>query len=265
VADEKISAMPAVTTVATGDLATVVAGGVNSKITQQNYINALVSFIMANVNIGAGKIHLNTDGSASFSNGFFKIDASGNLVIEDSLAFTAVELNASGFLSITSGPGGAEPIINLTDTISGNCYIQLNLDPFDSANSVLFGIDPTGCFFQYGSGFNTFEIQANGGGFGNLSAALLALSQGGGASGVPICGTVQLNGLTGVVVPCSYIADDSLVFLTVNMPAGTTGVPVEISADRVGGTSFTVRSSVVGDTGTVAWLVIPNADTLTAL
>ena len=54
-ADEKISAMPAVTTVATADLATVVAAGVNSKITQQNYINALVAFITATVNIGGGQ------------------------------------------------------------------------------------------------------------------------------------------------------------------------------------------------------------------
>jgi hypothetical protein len=97
-ADEKISAMPAVTTVGTTDLATVVATGVNSKITQQNYINALVAFITATVNVG-GKITLNPAGNASLANGAFTVDASGNLNINTG----HIKLNSDGSIQLANG------------------------------------------------------------------------------------------------------------------------------------------------------------------
>lgn len=285
-ADEKISQLPAVTTVATSDLAVAVASGTTSKITQQQLINALVSFITANVNInggeivlgtdgsglfGSGNIELHPDGSAGFAGGAVEIGANATLIIQTaggivevtsggSLFLTSgsshpVELGADGTINVTSA-SGSEPIINLTDSMSGNCYIMCNLDG-SGANSVLFGIDPSGCFFQYGSNFNQFQIQQGGGGLGTIALGLLAISQGGSS-----CGTATLNGLTPVVVACPFIADDSLVFLTNNSPGGTPGVPIEISASRIDGTSFSIRSTNALDSSIVAWMVVPNADTL---
>lgn len=262
--DEKISQLPPVTTVATGDLAVAVASNVTSKITMQQLIDALVGFITADVNIGAGDTILGEDGSARFAGGLITMDTSGNLVISNILLANAIELNSLGSINMTSVVG-SEPMINLTDAFSGNCYMMFNLDASDSTNSVIFGINPSGCFFQYGPGFNTFQIQANGGGLGNISTSALALSQSGGATASPACGTAQLNGTTPVVVNCAYIQDDSLVFLTINSPSGTLGVPLEISSSRVDGTSFSIRSTVALDTSTVAWMVLPNADTLPTL
>jgi len=77
--DDTISQLPAVTAVVASDLSVAVASSITSKITAQQLINALVSFIAANVNIGGGAIILQGNGSASFASGAVTISASGTV------------------------------------------------------------------------------------------------------------------------------------------------------------------------------------------
>lgn len=122
--DEKISALPAVTTVATGDLGVVVATGVTSKITQQQQINALVSFITAIVNIGGGKIILNPLGNASLANGGFTVDVAGNEVANSlSLAASKFVVSVAGVPTTVSGipaAGIGVPVIVATAVVSAS-------------------------------------------------------------------------------------------------------------------------------------------------
>lgn len=290
--DEKISQLPAVTTVVAADLGVAVASNVTSKITQQQLINALVSFITATVSVG-GKITLNPLGNASLANGLFTVDTNGNLKIngtnisinaDGSATFAnngmtvgsdgtvtindigagqiAIRLDSSGMLTINSTDGTQPTLnINLMNAVSSLCSLICSPNPNDTSFSASFGADGQGCFVKFGSNFNTFQIRNDANALGNVSVALIALSQLGGGALTPTCGTAQLNGTTPVVVPCATIAADSLVFLTINGPAGTLGCPVEISASRIAATSFSIRSTVALDTSTVAWWVVPNADT----
>jgi hypothetical protein len=77
--DEKISQLPPVTTVVASDLAVAVASGTTSRLTQQQLINALVSFITANVNIGGGAITLSINGTAFFGNGNLEVTTTGTI------------------------------------------------------------------------------------------------------------------------------------------------------------------------------------------
>lgn len=261
--DEKISQLPPVTTVVAADLGVAVASNVTSKITQQQLINALVSFITANVNVGAGKNLLNTDGSAIFANNQFVIASDGSLVIHNtSVSQNAFEVDANG-QTVIMGSDGTVPLLTLTlgNQIGNMCSLICSPNPNDNSLSASFGADPQGCFAKVGSSFNTFQIRNDSDNLGNISVAIITLSQLGGGALAPTCGTAQLNGTTPVVVPCATIAADSLVFLTINGPAGTLGCPVEISASRIASTSFSIRSTVALDTSTVAWWVVPNADT----
>lgn len=97
--DEKISQLPAVTTVVAADLGVAVASNVTSKITQQNLINALVSFITENVNIGGGKIQLKTDGSGQFTNGLITWDGSGNFTLNSG----QIVLHPNGSVILANG------------------------------------------------------------------------------------------------------------------------------------------------------------------
>lgn len=60
-----------------------------------------------------------------------------------------------------------------------------------------------------------------------------------------------------VVVSTTKVTANSLIFLTKNVLGGTAG-RIEVSA-RTPGTSFTIHSSSVLDTGTVAWLIVEPA------
>ena len=66
-------------------------------------------------------------------------------------------------------------------------------------------------------------------------------------------GTATLNGTTAVVVGNTSVTANSRIFLTVNTPGGTVGSPY-VSATSVG-TSFSIKSTQIGDTSTVAWLI----------
>lgn len=96
--DEKISQLPAVAAVIATDLTVVVAGGVTSKITEQQLINSLAGFITANVNIN-GAIHLNNDGSASFAIGGLLISDSGSMVINGG----TITFSTDGTATFSSG------------------------------------------------------------------------------------------------------------------------------------------------------------------
>ena len=67
-------------------------------------------------------------------------------------------------------------------------------------------------------------------------------------------GTATLNGTTNVVVSTTAVTAASRIFLTVQAAAGTLGCPVV--ATRTAGTSFSIKSTVAGDTSTVAWLLV---------
>lgn len=66
-------------------------------------------------------------------------------------------------------------------------------------------------------------------------------------------GTLTLNGTTAVVVANTSVTANSRIFLTNQTGTGTVGAPY-ISA-RVAATSFSVKSTVAGDTGTVAYFI----------
>jgi hypothetical protein len=66
-------------------------------------------------------------------------------------------------------------------------------------------------------------------------------------------GTATLNGTTAVVVPNTAVTATSRIFLTTQLGAGTVGAPY-VSA-RTAGTSFSIKSTVAGDTSTVAYFI----------
>lgn len=67
-------------------------------------------------------------------------------------------------------------------------------------------------------------------------------------------GTLTLNGTTAVVVSNTSVTANSRIFLTINLGSGTVGSPY-VSA-RTAGTSFSVKSTTVGDVSTVAYEII---------
>jgi hypothetical protein len=69
-------------------------------------------------------------------------------------------------------------------------------------------------------------------------------------------GTATLNGTTAVVVSCPQVTSSSLIFLTIQAPAGTPGAPYVASITA--GTGFTVKSSA-GDTSAAGWMVVSHA------
>lgn len=145
--DEKISQLPPVTTVAVSDLAVAVASGVTSKITEQNLINALVSFITAAVNVGGGKVVLNPDGSVVMSGGLFNLDASGNL-ITNGLVEGAIASFAGGRVVID---GSGSITLSGSVTNSGSTF-QLSSDGSAEFGTSALTIDPSGNLITNGSG-----------------------------------------------------------------------------------------------------------------
>ncbi len=71
-------------------------------------------------------------------------------------------------------------------------------------------------------------------------------------------GTAVLNGITEVTISTTAISATSRVFLCVESPAGTVGGLAYVSS-RIAGTSFGIKSLTIGDTSTVAWLIIDPA------
>lgn len=67
-------------------------------------------------------------------------------------------------------------------------------------------------------------------------------------------GTVVLNGTSAVVVTDTAATANSQIILTIQTPAGTVGSPY-VSAISAG-TSFSVKSTAVGDTSTAAYLIV---------
>lgn len=66
-------------------------------------------------------------------------------------------------------------------------------------------------------------------------------------------GTATLNGTTAVTVSTTAVTANSRIHLTTQLGAGTVGAPY-VSA-RTAGTSFQIKSTVSGDTSTVAWTI----------
>lgn len=67
-------------------------------------------------------------------------------------------------------------------------------------------------------------------------------------------GTATLNGTTNVVVSTTAVNANSRIFLTTQAASATYGAPVVVSITA--GTSFTIKSTLAGDTSTVAWLIV---------
>jgi hypothetical protein len=70
-------------------------------------------------------------------------------------------------------------------------------------------------------------------------------------------GTATLNGTTAVVISTTAVTASSRIFLTTQLGAGTIGSPY-VSA-RTAATSFQVKSTVAGDTSTIAWMIVEPA------
>lgn len=71
-------------------------------------------------------------------------------------------------------------------------------------------------------------------------------------------GTAVLNGITEVTVTTTGVGAASRVFLSVETPGGTVGGLAYVSS-RIAGTSFGIKSLTLGDTSTVAWLIVDPA------
>jgi len=71
-------------------------------------------------------------------------------------------------------------------------------------------------------------------------------------------GTAVLNGITEVTVATTGVTATSRVFLSVETPGGTVGGLAYVSS-RIAGTSFGVKSLTIGDTSTIAWLIVDPA------
>lgn len=69
-------------------------------------------------------------------------------------------------------------------------------------------------------------------------------------------GTATLGAGGTVVVATTSVTASSLIYLTVNTPAGTQGFLSAPTASIIDGTSFVINSSDAGDTSTVNWLII---------
>lgn len=70
-------------------------------------------------------------------------------------------------------------------------------------------------------------------------------------------GTATLNGTTNVTVATTAVTATSRIFLTTQAASATYGAPVV--ATRTAGTSFAIKSTVAGDTSTVAWHIVEPA------
>lgn len=68
-------------------------------------------------------------------------------------------------------------------------------------------------------------------------------------------GTAVLNGVTEVTVANTSVTATSRIFITVESPGGTVGGAAYVSS-RIAGTSFGIKGLVVGDTSTVAWMIV---------
>lgn len=70
-------------------------------------------------------------------------------------------------------------------------------------------------------------------------------------------GTAVLNGTTAVTVATTAVTANSRIFLTIQASGGVVGSPYVDT--RTSGTSFNIKSVTVGDTSTVAWMIVEPA------
>lgn len=152
------------------------------------------------------------------------------------------------------------------DTVLTAPYLALcQFDSADVTNNII------GSFNRYGTGSPTIFLEGTGA-TGNKIENLIGDTDGSWTlSGVvnfnaavkvkegTNCrmGTATLNGTTEVTVTTTAVASTSRIQLTINAPGGTVGSPYVSS--RSAGTSFGVKSTAVGDTSTVAWLIVDPA------
>ena len=67
-------------------------------------------------------------------------------------------------------------------------------------------------------------------------------------------GTTSLTGTSSVTVATTKVTNSSRIFLTIQSGSGTVGSPYVFA--RTASTSFNVRSTTVGDTSLVAWMIV---------
>lgn len=103
-----------------------------------------------------------------------------------------------------------------------------------------------------------------GGAFSVFTGAAKALIAGTAGGGVAIAeganarsGTATLNGTTAVTIANTSVTANTRIQLTIQAPGGTVGSPYVFT--RTAGTSFQIKSTVVGDTSTVAWFLVEPA------
>ncbi|MCE0484364.1 MAG: hypothetical protein LV479_09025 [Methylacidiphilales bacterium] len=187
------------------------------------------------------------------------IDSSGNWnLYREAMGLTAEVLSASGNFTYTVPNGGSY-------TINGNGSSGLSFVLGNTVNNYTMQIDPSGGFDLYRNslGFTNLAISQSGnwtvtlpsGGQFNVMSGTVAADTAGygfatkeGSNAKQ--GTATLTGGT-VTVSDSAVTANSRIFLTVQSPGGTVGVPY-VSV-RTAGTSFTITSTSGSDTSTVAY------------
>lgn len=186
-------------------------------------------------------LYMPTNGNAGLAPGttYFVVNASPSL--------TAWQIMAGN----KGGLGGNAPYfsVDFNNSVSGFPFWQVNaFKPTDAAWLWAFKASQS-------SGLCTT--------YSNLTVgADLILSRAG--SGLQIkegsnarMGTATLNGTTAVVVANTSVTATSRIWAFINLGSGTVGSPY-VSARSVG-TSFSLKSTTVGDTSTVAWVIIEPA------
>lgn len=160
---------------------------------------------------------------------------------------TAGTLEAPGTstLTIKGGGGSTVPVVvrPKTTLVSGPIFSIYLAD-----GTPMYHANPDGSFV--GGKFNDY-VGATFGGRGKLAGLP--------ANGAADCyGTATLVAGT-KVVSTSCITANSLVWVTVNTPGGTVGIPSVPSGSLVAGTSFTINSSSGADTSTVNYFIADKA------
>ncbi len=171
--------------------------------------------------------------------------------------------------TLTNSMPGSTSLAFATDA-SGDAFMRfrVRIDGRLDWGSGAAGVDAT--LFRSGvgvlrtDGLLSMESGQSSTDFTAFTGAPKALRAGSAGGGLAIAegsnarmGLATLNGTTDVVVSNTSITADTRIFLTTQAAAGTPGAPIVVS--RVNSTSFTIRSTTVGDTSSVAFLLVePN-------
>lgn len=196
----------------------------------------------------------------------------GTLTVTGATTMTGTANQVNGDLSIASTDVAGGFFLANTSTVTSGADMLLNEH---TAGSNAFGVSVSGdsatrflltadgvTHLGPGNAARDVAVGRTGAGVYGVSTGSLAVTTAGqgfqckeGANAK--MGTATLNGTTEVTVSTTAVTASSRIQVTTQAPGGTVGAPYVSS--RVAGTSFGLKSTVVGDTSTVAWIIIEPA------